>query len=180
MLRRCGSSALPPRPRPSPGAPPPSRPRLRQSALAARAELARSRDMLAQRQHSYAVLEQKAVARALASEGQALGVGDTALAAGEDVERLRSEATNSQSIRAVAGQLADEEPARPSPFTPEQATPLPPFAYQLPAAAPVTDGLASVNASGVRSRGLTLATSRGATVTAPAAGVVRFAGPFRA
>jgi septal ring factor EnvC (AmiA/AmiB activator) len=36
-----------------------------------------------------------------------------------------------------------------------------------------------VNSSGVRSRGLTLATSRGTPLTAPAAGVVRFAGPFR-
>ena len=50
---------------------------------------------------------------------------------------------------------------------------------QLPAAAPVTEGLGSVNASGVRSRGVTLATSRGAPVTAPAGGIVRFAGPFR-
>ncbi len=33
--------------------------------------------------------------------------------------------------------------------------------------------------SGVRSRGLTLATTRGAAVIAPAAGVVKYAGPFR-
>jgi len=49
----------------------------------------------------------------------------------------------------------------------------------LPAEAQVTEGLAAVNDSGVRSRGLTLATSRGAPVTAPADGVVRFSGPFR-
>jgi septal ring factor EnvC (AmiA/AmiB activator) len=42
----------------------------------------------------------------------------------------------------------------------------------------VIEGLDSVNASGVRSRGLTLATVRGALVSAPAAGVVRFAGPY--
>jgi septal ring factor EnvC (AmiA/AmiB activator) len=36
-----------------------------------------------------------------------------------------------------------------------------------------------VNASGVRSRGLTLATGRGTPVIAPAGGVVRFSGPFR-
>ena len=36
-----------------------------------------------------------------------------------------------------------------------------------------------MNDSGVRSRGLTLATGRGAQVTAPADGVVKFAGPFR-
>ena len=122
---------------------------------------------------------QKAVSRALASEGQALGTGDVALAAGEDVERLRGEQANSQSIRAVAAKLAGGEEAAPlSPFAPDGGTPLPPFTYQLPAAAPVTDGLGSVNASGVRSRGLTLATARGMTVTAPADGVVKFAGPF--
>ena len=152
--------------------------RLQSAALAARTELARSRDNLASRQRNYAVLEQKAVQQALASEGQALGTSDVALAAGEDVERLRGEQANSQSIRAVAAQLAGDDPAPFSPFAPEGGIPAPPFVYQLPAAAPVTDGLASVNASGVRSRGLTLATYRGMAVTAPADGVVKFAGPF--
>ena len=54
---------------------------------------------------------------------------------------------------------------------------MPPFAYQLPAAAPVTEGLAAVNDSGVRSRGLTLATYRGAPVTAPADGRRQVRGP---
>ena len=43
----------------------------------------------------------------------------------------------------------------------------------------VIDGLGSVSASGVRSRGLTLATRRGAALVAPGAGTMRFAGPFR-
>lgn len=152
--------------------------RLRQAALAARAELARSRDNLAFRRRSYAALERQAVGQALASEGQALGTGDVALAAGEDVERLRGEQANSQSIRTVAARLAGEDPAPLSPFAPEGGSSAPGFAYQLPTAAAVTEGLATVNASGVRSRGLTLATLRGAVVTAPADGVVRFAGPF--
>lgn len=153
--------------------------RLRSAALAARAELARSRDNLALRQRTYAALEQKAVQQALSSQGQALGAGDVALAAGENVERLRGEQTNSQSIRAVASKLAGEDAAPVSPFAPDGAIPNPPFSYQLPAAAPVTDGLASVSDSGVRSRGLTLASYRGMPVTIPADGVVRFAGPFR-
>jgi septal ring factor EnvC (AmiA/AmiB activator) len=153
--------------------------RLRSAALAARAELARSRDNLALRQRTYAALEQKAVQQALSSQGQALGAGDVALAAGENVERLRGEQANSQSIRAVASKLAGEAAAPVSPFAPDGAIPNPPFSYQLPATAPVTDGLASVNDSGVRSRGLTLASYRGMPVTVPADGVVRFAGPFR-
>jgi septal ring factor EnvC (AmiA/AmiB activator) len=153
--------------------------RVQQAALAARTELARSRENLAARQRSYAALEQKAVSQALASEGQALGTSDVAIAAGEDVERLSGDQANSRSIRALANLLANREEAAPlSPFAPEGAGPVPLFAYQLPATAAVSDGLASVNASGVRSRGLTLATSRGAAVTAPADGVVKFAGPF--
>jgi septal ring factor EnvC (AmiA/AmiB activator) len=119
------------------------------------------------------------VQQALASQGQARGTSDVGLAAGEDVERLRAEQSNSQSIRTVASRLANEDAAPVSPFAAAGSTSAPPFAYQLPAAAPVTEGLASVNASGVRSRGLTFATYRGMPVIAPADGVVRFAGPFR-
>ena len=36
-----------------------------------------------------------------------------------------------------------------------------------------------MNDSGVRSRGINFATARGAPVTAPADGIVRFSGPFR-
>jgi septal ring factor EnvC (AmiA/AmiB activator) len=153
--------------------------RFQQAALAARSELARSRDNLLARRQQYAALEQKAEQKALASGGEALTSGDVAIAASEQVERLRSEQAQSQSIRAVAAQLAAEEPAPPRPIAAEGGAPRPPFAYQLPAAASVTEGLAAVDTSGVRSRGLTLATVRGMTVTAPASGIVKFSGPFR-
>jgi murein hydrolase activator len=153
--------------------------RLQQAALAARSELAHSRDNLLTKRRQFAALEQKAMQQALASGGQALSAGDVAIAAGEDVERLRGEQAGSQSIRAVASRLAGEDAAPASPFVPEGAVPRPPFAYQLPAAAAVSEGLSSISNSGVRSRGLTLATSRGMPVTAPADGVVKFAGPFR-
>jgi septal ring factor EnvC (AmiA/AmiB activator) len=153
--------------------------RLQQAALAARAELARSRGDIATKRQQYAALEQKAVRRALMSGGQALGASDIAMAAGESVEKLRREDAGSQSIRAVAGRLTAEEPAPASPFVAEGGAGQLPFAYQLPASAPVTEGLSAVDDSGVRSRGLTMVTSRGAPVTAPADGLVKFAGPFR-
>jgi septal ring factor EnvC (AmiA/AmiB activator) len=153
--------------------------RLQQAALAARAELAGSRDNLVARRQQFAALEQRALQQAFASGGQALGSSDVAMAAGENVEKLRGEQASNQSMRVVAGQLAAEDTAPASPFAPEGPAPRPPFAYQLPAAAPVTEGLAAVNESGVRSRGLTMATARGLAVTAPADGVVKFAGPFR-
>ena len=153
--------------------------RLRQATAAAREELTASRQALVERRARFAELEQRAQQQALAIGGQALSAGDVALAAGEDVERLDDAQANSQAIRSVAQQLAAAGAAPPRPVAGEGARPMPPFAYVLPAAAPVTDGLASVSSSGVRSRGVTLATSRGAAVTAPAGGVVRFAGPFR-
>lgn len=153
--------------------------RLQNEALAARAELARSRDNLDVRRRQYAALEQKAIQRELASGGQALSTGDVAIAASEQVERLRAQQLQNQSIRAVAAQLAEDGVAPPSPFVPESGAPRPPFAYQLPASAPVTVGLSSVDVGGVRSRGLTLATVRGMPVTAPAAGTVKFSGPFK-
>jgi len=153
--------------------------RLQQAALAARAELTKSRNNLSLRRQRFAELEQRSLQQALASSGQALGSSDVALAAGESVEKLRGEQTNSQSIRRVADQLAGEDTAPLSPFNPEGVFPHFPFAYQLPATAPVIEGLAAVNDSGVQSRGLTLATYRGASLTAPADGVIKCAGPFR-
>ena len=153
--------------------------RLQQAAAAARAELSRSRDALVLRRQRYAALEQKAVQRVLASGGEALGASDLAMAAGEDVEKLRGQEASNQSVRAVANRFAADEAAPPSPFAPEGQPPPAPFAYQLPAAGPVTEGLDAINDSGVRARGLTLATLRGAAVSAPADGIIRFSGPFR-
>jgi septal ring factor EnvC (AmiA/AmiB activator) len=153
--------------------------RLQHTALEARSELTRSREQLATRKHRFAALSDEAYRRALASSGQALSAGDVGLAAGEDVERLRAAESSSQSIRALAGQLAAQDMPPLSPFAPDQAAERPPFAYQLPAAAPVSEGLDAVNSSGVRARGITLQTARGTLVNAPADGVVRYSGPFR-
>src|SRR4051794_26030858 len=153
--------------------------RLEQAAATARGELVQSRQDLVGRRQQFAALEQRALRMAAASGGQALGAGDVALSAGEDVERLRGSESGNRAAFALAAALAGTDPAPARPLAAEGPLLRPPFPYDLPAAAPVTEGLAAVNASGVRSRGLTLATSRGAAVTAPAAGVVRFSGPFR-
>jgi septal ring factor EnvC (AmiA/AmiB activator) len=153
--------------------------RLEQAAASAKAELIVSRrDLLAKRDR-FAELERKAVATANASGAQALGVGDVALAAGEDVEKLRTSEAGSRAAAALAAELAQDEPAPARPAPAEGGGVGSQFPYQLPVAAEVIDGLGSVNSSGVRSRGLTLATGRGVQVTAPAAGTVRFSGPFR-
>lgn len=154
--------------------------RLESSAAAARGELLRSRRELGIRRRRFAALERQALERAAAAGSESLGAGDFALAAGEDVERLRSGRSAQQSAQALAAAIAAESaaPARPVAGEPDRP-PQVPFGYALPAEAAVSEGLGSVNASGVRSRGVTLATRRGAPITAPARGTVRYAGPFR-
>lgn len=152
--------------------------RLQRAAAEARAELVRSRQNLDGKQRGFASLEQKAFQQALAKGGQALGAGDVAIAAGEDIEHLRSEQIGRQSALAMAGKLASEEPPPLRPFSGEGTVVRPPFDYRLPADAAVTQGLSEISDSGVRSRGITLATSRGAAVAAPADGIIRFSGPF--
>ena len=153
--------------------------RLHQSALQAKAELGHSRQALQDRRQRFAALEAKAQRRAMARTGQALDAGDTALAAGEDVDRLTDAEANNQGIRNIARQLASAAPAPSRPVAGVGGSARPPFAYALPAAAEVTEGLAAVSTSGVRSRGLMLATARGVELSAPAAGTIRFSGPFR-
>ncbi|WP_431471199.1 murein hydrolase activator EnvC family protein [Sphingosinithalassobacter sp. LHW66-3] len=51
--------------------------------------------------------------------------------------------------------------------------------YRLPVAGQVVRGLGEVSATGVRARGLTIASWKGAEVVAPAAGRVVYADPFR-
>jgi septal ring factor EnvC (AmiA/AmiB activator) len=152
--------------------------KLEAAAIAARAELEGSRKDLAAKRERFASLEQRALQLAAKSGTAALGAGDAAIAASESVERLRGSESTSRSAAVLGAQLAGEDAAPARPSAGEGHIAAPPFAYQLPAAAAVTEGLASVNESGVRARGLTLATWRGAPVTGPAGGTVRFSGPF--
>ncbi|WP_296624611.1 peptidoglycan DD-metalloendopeptidase family protein [Rhizorhabdus sp.] len=51
--------------------------------------------------------------------------------------------------------------------------------YRLPVLGRIVSGMGELSESGVRARGITLATARNAQVVAPAAGRVSYAGPFR-
>ena len=152
---------------------------LQQQADMARTDLVKSRNLLAERRREFASLEAKAVKIAEQRGGEALGVGDIALARGEEAEQLAGEARRAISARAIAAELArlPAPPARPGPAM--RSKDGPPFSYVLPSSAPVVDGLGSVAPNGVRSRGLTLATGRGAPVVVPASGTIRFSGAFR-
>lgn len=91
---------------------------------------------------------------------------------------------------ATATQLASLPGPLPRPPRPGAATAMPPgqrlssattarLPYRLPVLGRVTTGFGELAESGARSRGLTLAARPDALVVSPAAGVVRFAGPFR-
>ncbi len=153
--------------------------RLEQSAAQARAELLGSRSNLVARRQQFATLEQRAVELAARSGSQALSAGDVAIVATENVESVQGAESGRRAAASLAAELASGEPAPSRPFTGEGQAIRPPFPYELPASAPVTEGLGAVDESGVRSRGISLATGRGAPVTAPSSGTIRFAGPFR-
>jgi septal ring factor EnvC (AmiA/AmiB activator) len=153
--------------------------RLERQTAAAKQELLRSRQELATRRRQFAALEQQAVAQAEKAGSRALGAGDIALAAGEDVERLQRTAAGNRAARLLASQAAAADPSPARPAAPEGRLERPPIDYRLPADAPVGDGLGEVGPSGIKSRGVTLATVRGAALIVPASGVVRFSGPFR-
>jgi septal ring factor EnvC (AmiA/AmiB activator) len=152
---------------------------LQRQALAARDRLRASRDELARRRTEFAALEASVLKFADKSGNAALSSGDVALARTEKAEQLERQAGSRRTVANMASEVASFglPPARP--FAPDGRRPPPPLAYMLPADAAVTDGLGSVDSSGVRSRGIELATRRGATVLAPASGTIRFAGPFR-
>jgi septal ring factor EnvC (AmiA/AmiB activator) len=152
--------------------------RLERAAIASRRALADSRNELAGRRREFAQLEAKALQSAALSGSAAVGAGDVSLAMGEDVEKLAGEAESARSASGIAAELAALGPAPPRPAAPEGRL-APPLAYRLPAQARLVEGLGEVSPNGVRSRGLTLATRRGVQVMVPAAGIVRFAGPFR-
>ena len=153
--------------------------KLEHAALVSRQASARSRDELAERRREFAQLEARALQSAALSGSAAVGVGDVALARGEDIEKLSGEAQRSRSAAQIAAEIAGLGPAPDRPAPAEGPVPRPPLDYRLPVIARVIEGLGEVNASGVKSRGLTLATGRGAQVAVPAAGIIRFTGPFR-
>lgn len=150
---------------------------LQQNAEKARANLVGSRNALAERKLEFAELESKAVEIARRRGSAALGAGDVALARSEEAALLAGQLRRSGSARAIAAEMSQLPPPPARPGT-KRAQDSAPFAYLLPAA-PVTEGLGAVAPNGVRSRGLTLATSRGAEVAVPASGTLRFSGPFR-
>lgn len=151
--------------------------RLQGAAAAARSRLAQARGELEERQQRFAALEAKAAERAANLGAGAVGASDVVVASSEseamllsDAARRRAELRLAAALGGLPAALARPGPAQPSP---------PPIAYRLPVAAPLTEGVGSVSATGIRSRGIRLEALAGAEVRVPADGTIAFAGPFR-
>jgi septal ring factor EnvC (AmiA/AmiB activator) len=147
------------------------------AASKARADAASGRRLLQQRMQELAALEARALQAAGQRGGEAVALGDVSLARDEEVADLQRLQADSRSARQAAAELARLGPA-PLPRGPGAAS-LALKGYRLPVTAPVIEGVGNVGETGIRSRGISFATRRGAAVQAPSNGTLLFAGPFR-
>ncbi|MDB5700317.1 MAG: metalloendopeptidase [Sphingomonadales bacterium] len=172
-----------------------------------RAEVARGRQLRGQADHALGLLAQSqralvtqrnalaalAVERRRASDdlsGSAIVEQDRALAMGEearDIGDLMTRIGASAEVRSILETLPGPtmRPARPG-----EARALPAEAsastggggqapYRIPVIGQVVTGLGEVSDTGIRARGLTIATRPNAQVVAPTGGRIAFAGPYR-
>ena len=151
--------------------------RLQAAAAGARGRLGDAQSELKARQERFAALEAKASERAAELGAGAIGAGDMVVASSESERRLLGQAEQRRAALQLAAELGGlpAAPARPGPNKPTQ----PPLAYELPLAAPLSEGFGSVSDTGIRARGVTLDAFRGAEVQVPADGTIAFAGAFR-
>jgi septal ring factor EnvC (AmiA/AmiB activator) len=165
---------------------------LRATAQQAADALTDSRMKLTQRQSDLRALEarKRVAAQALRSnagleEDRALALGERARDIVDLMDQLESAGDLRDRLAALSGPVL--RPARPdqasvvsSGEAPERrpsASGPPP--YRLPVVGQLVTGMGEVSTSGVRSRGLTLATQVNAQLVAPTAGRIAFAGPYR-
>ncbi len=163
----------------------------RQLRAAADAALESERDaqsrLVSQRQQ-LAALETRKRAESSRFASGAMVEQDRAIAMGEearDISELMGRIDDAASVRARLESLpgpilrpAQPASARALPTDTVVATPSIP-AYRLPVVGQVVTGLGEISETGVRARGLTIATRAGAQVVAPTSGRIVFAGPFR-
>lgn len=156
------------------------------AALAARA-LVESRGRLEDQRLALTRLEAEHRIRSRSLGRDALFESDRAIALGERardivdlMDRLGNQATTRESLESLPGPLP--RPSRPG----EVRSPIDTIAwshtappYRLPIMGRVVTGLGELSDSGVRARGVTIASAADAQVIAPAAGRIAYAGTFR-
>ncbi len=154
---------------------------LRGDAERAVAALGASRRLLDQRKVSLAQVEATAIRRSQRLADQAADEQERALGLGEEARDITDRMQTLSDAGDVQTRLAKLAGPDPRPDGGDDALPVHDGTsrYRLPVTGEVTSGFGEVSPSGVRARGLTIATGAAATATAPAAATVLFAGPFR-
>lgn len=137
----------------------------------ARARLAEQRVALSRLE-----AQKRIAARGLSSDAaleteRALAMSERARDIGALLARMQQAGARRDRLAALPG-------PEPRPGTPERAAAAAAPAYRLPVAGTLITGMGELSDSGVRSRGITIATAPGAQVVAPARGRIVFAGPY--
>jgi murein hydrolase activator len=151
---------------------------LEAEARGAAARLVEASRARSAKQQRLAALEAEASRQAERLGSSALSAGDRSIAAEERAASLASRGAQEAAARRMAAELARLDAAQQRPFKPDSRAGRPPLPYRMPVEARVIDGTGSVSASGIASRGITVATYRGAQVIMPSDGTIAFAGPY--
>lgn len=143
---------------------------------------------LGTRRTQLAALERQSRRRAQRFANSAMVETDRVLALGQDARDIRELMGELDRQAEVRGDLIDLPGPRLRPSRPGEASAprrqaargrnAPP-PYRLPVMGEIVEGLGEVSDSGIRSRGLTIATQPNAQVIAPTAGRISYAGAFR-
>ncbi len=161
---------------------------LRVAADAARASLKASQVALVTQRNRLGALAAERRRAADQLTGNAMAEQDRAIALGEDARdivdlmgKISSDAGRRAQLALLPGPVM--RPARPgdpralpadAPMTEAAQAP-----YRLPVVGQIVTGLGEISDTGVRARGLTIATRASAQVVAPTGGRIAFAGPYR-
>lgn len=118
---------------------------------------------------------------AMAEQDRAIAMGEEARDITELMGRIDDAASVSARLETLPGPiLRPAQPGAPRALPTETAVATAAIpAYRLPVVGQVVTGLGEISETGVRARGLTIATRSGAQVVAPTSGRILFAGPFR-
>ncbi len=160
---------------------------LRRQASAALTDLASGQKALVAQRTALSALAAERRRAADALSGSAMLEQDRAMAMGEearDIGDLVGQLSDAAGIRARLETLSGPvlrplRPGDPRPAPVDASASGGQAPYRLPVIGTVVAGLGEVSASGVRARGLTIATHADAQVVAPTGGRIAFAGSYR-
>ena len=150
---------------------------LRSARVATLRRIDGARAALGQRREALAIAEVQERNAANRLMGGAVRQRARALALGEEARDIVAATKQGASAAAISARLAELSPPRIA--VRQVAAQRSASVYRLPVSGMVETGFGEINPSGYRERGLTIAAPTGTKVAAPAAGIVRFAGPYR-